>query len=66
MRRDDMATLQRELQDAMERRIKDLEHKVRTIELCVDGLNTKGYQQKKNTQLALDNIKKHCREALRK
>lgn len=37
---------------------------VRAIELAVDGLNTKGYKQQKNTQAVLDRIKSHCREAL--
>jgi hypothetical protein len=38
---------------------------IRTIELNVDGLNTRGFQQKSETQAALDRIKRICREALR-
>lgn len=39
---------------------------LRAIELAVDGLNTKGYQQQKNTQSALDRIKGHARAILAK
>ena len=45
-------------------RLAEAKHSIRTIELCVDGLNTKGYPQKKNTQAALDNIKRHARAFL--
>lgn len=38
---------------------------IRAIELNVDGLNTQGFQQKKETQAALDRIKALCREALK-
>lgn len=38
--------------------------KLRAIELCVDGLNTKAFKQKPDTQAALDAIKAHCRAAL--
>jgi flagellar biosynthesis/type III secretory pathway protein FliH len=37
----------------------------RAIELTVDGLNTRAFQQKPETQAALDRIKAHCREAIR-
>lgn len=36
---------------------------IRAIELNVDGLNTKGFQQRKETQAALDRIKGLCRSA---
>ncbi len=42
-----------------------MREKLRAIELAVDGLNTKGYQQKSETQGALDRIKAHCRAALK-
>ena len=38
---------------------------IRAIELNVDGLNTKGFQQRKETQAALDRIKVLCRQALK-
>ena len=38
---------------------------IRAIELNVDGLNTQGFQQKKETQAALDRIKTMCREVLK-
>lgn len=38
--------------------------RIRAIELTVDGLNTKGFQQKAETQSALDRIKAHCRDAI--
>lgn len=38
---------------------------LRAIELTVDGLNTKAFKQKPETQAALDRIKKHCRDALK-
>lgn len=37
---------------------------LRAVELRVDGLNTKAYRQKPETQAALDDIKAHCRAAL--
>jgi hypothetical protein len=37
----------------------------RAIELTIDGLNTRAFQQKPETQAALDRIKAHCREAIR-
>lgn len=39
---------------------------IRALELNVDGLNTQGFQQKKETQAALDRIKALCRETLKK
>ncbi len=39
---------------------------LRAIELAVDGLNTKGYPQQKNTQAALNRIKGHARALLAK
>ena len=41
-----------------------LRSELRAIELAVDGLNTKGFMQKAETQGALDRIKAHCRAAL--
>jgi hypothetical protein len=38
---------------------------IRAIELNVDGLETKAFKQKPETQAALDRIKKLCREALK-
>lgn len=37
---------------------------IRAIELAVDGLNTRGFQQRPETQAALDRIKARCRTAL--
>ena len=42
-----------------------LRHTIRTMELKVDGLNTRGYTQRKNTQAALDAIKALACEALK-
>jgi hypothetical protein len=42
----------------------DLLKTIRAIELRVDGLNTRGRPQKKETQMALDDIKARCRAAL--
>ena len=39
---------------------------MRSIELDVDGLNTRSYAQKPNTQAALDRIKTKAREILAK
>ncbi len=44
--------------------VRGLESALRSIELDVDGLNTKGYKQQKNTQAALDRIKAKCRAGL--
>lgn len=41
-----------------------LRAQVRAIELTVDGLNTRAFKQKPETQGALDRIKAHCRAAL--
>jgi hypothetical protein len=38
---------------------------LRAIELAVDGLNTRAFQQKPETQATLDRIKSHSRAALR-
>jgi hypothetical protein len=50
----------------MEAEMERMEAALRAIELRVDGLNTRGYQQKKHTQDALDAIKAHCRDMLAK
>ena len=46
--------------------VEQLRKAVRAIELAVDGLNTKGFTQKPETQKALDYIKSRCRDALEK
>lgn len=51
---------------ACEQRCAELEAALRAIELKIDGLNTKGYKQQKNTQAALDRIKEICRALLAK
>ncbi len=48
----------------MDKEIQRLRDLIRAVELSVDGLNTKAYQQKPETQKALDYIKSCCREAL--
>lgn len=37
---------------------------LRAIELCVDGLNMKGFTPKPAEKEALERIKRHCREQL--
>lgn len=37
---------------------------IRAIELAIDGLNTKAFTQKPQTQAALDRIKARCRSAI--
>ena len=49
--------------DTVETR-RDLVAAIRAIELNVDGLNTKGFRQRPETQLALDRIKEICRKAI--
>ncbi len=46
-------------------RAEQAEHTLRAIELTVDGLNTRAFKQKPETQAALDRIKEHCRETIR-
>jgi hypothetical protein len=49
---------------AAESRVRALEDALRAVELCVDGLNTKAFRQKPETQTVLDRIKRHCHAAL--
>lgn len=45
--------------------VERLRSQLRAIELAVDGLNTKAFKQKPETQAVLDRIKATAREALK-
>lgn len=41
-----------------------LRHRIRSIELAIDGLNKKGFTPRPAEKEALERIKAHCRAAL--
>ena len=52
------------LLDDQAEEIERLRGVIRAIELSIDGLNTKAFTQKPETQKTLDYIKSRCRAAL--